>query len=175
MADLNTSNNKASSLLYLREDRIKISLNNFFEANRIFEKEIFNNLDDEQLGMADIRCLLIINLNPGIIFNELLNILDIRKQSLNRVLRSLLKKKFIIIGSAHNIKEIRNKEIQNVDKIFISSLFKKNKNYLGMNRFKLISNYTKKEVVVLGGISKKNIKKLRLINITEFAGIAFFE
>jgi DNA-binding MarR family transcriptional regulator len=96
VADLNTSNNKTSSLLYLREDRIKISLNNFFEANRIFEKEIFNNLDDEQLGMADIRCLLIINLNPGIIFNELLNILDIRKQSLNRVLRSLLKEKFII-------------------------------------------------------------------------------
>ena len=96
VADLNTSNSKVSSLLYLREDRIKISLNNFFEANRIFEKEIFNNLDDEQLGMADIRCLLIINLNPGIIFNELLNILDIRKQSLNRVLRSLLKEKFII-------------------------------------------------------------------------------
>ena len=96
VADLNTSNSKASSLLYLREDRIKISLNNFFEANRIFEKEIFNNLDGEQLGMADIRCLLIINLNPGIIFNELLNILDIRKQSLNRVLRSLLKEKFII-------------------------------------------------------------------------------
>ena len=96
MADLNTSSNKASSLLYLREDRIKISLNNFFEANRIFEKEIFNNLDDEQLGMADIRCLLIINLNPGIIFNELLNILDIRKQSFNRDLRSLLKEKFII-------------------------------------------------------------------------------
>ena len=96
VADLNTSNSKASSLLYLREDRIKISLNNFFEANRIFEKEIFNNLDDEGLGMADIRCLLIINLNPGIIFNELLNILDIRKQSLNRVLRILLKEKFII-------------------------------------------------------------------------------
>ena len=96
MADLNTSTSKVSSLLYLREDRIKISLNNFFEASRIFEKEIFNNLDDEQLGMADIRCLLIINLNPGIIFNELLNILDIRKQSLNRVLRILLKEKFII-------------------------------------------------------------------------------
>ena len=96
VADLNTSNSKASSLLYLREDRIKISLNNFFEANRIFEKEIFNNLDDEELGIADIRCLLIINQNPGIIFNELLNILDIRKQSLNRVLRILLKEKFII-------------------------------------------------------------------------------
>ena len=36
-----------------------------------------------------------------------------------------LKKGFSIIGSAHNIKEIRAKEIQKVDKIFISSLFKK--------------------------------------------------
>ena len=113
MTDLNTSNSKASSLLYLREDRIKISLNNFFEANRIFEKEIFNNLDDEQLGMADIRCLLIINLNPGIIFNELLNILDIRKQSLNRVLRILLKEKFII--QKINLEDGRKKNLYLTD------------------------------------------------------------
>ena len=86
-----------------------------------------------------------------------------------------LKKEFSIIGSAHNIKEIRIKEIQNVDKIFISSLFKKNKNYLGINKFKLISDYTKKRVVVLGGISKNNLKKLKLINVCGFAGISYFE
>ena len=56
-----------------------------------------------------------------------------------------LKKKFNIIGSAHNIKEIKIKEIQNVNSIFISSIFKKNKNYLGLNKFKLISNLTKKK------------------------------
>ena len=39
-------------------------------------------------------------------------------------------KKFNIVGSAHNLKEIRSKENQNVRKIFLSSLFKKNKNYL---------------------------------------------
>ena len=33
------------------------------------------------------------------------------------------KKKFILLGSAHNINEIRVKEIQNVNKIFLSSLF----------------------------------------------------
>ncbi len=86
-----------------------------------------------------------------------------------------LKTKFNIVGSAHNIKEIRTKEIQNVDKIFISSLFKKNKNYLGINKFKLISDYTKKSVVVLGGVSKNNLKKLKLINVFEFAGISYFE
>jgi len=84
-------------------------------------------------------------------------------------------KKFQIIGSAHNLKEIKNKEIQRVDKIILSSLFKKNKNYLGINKFKLMSKLTKKKVVVLGGISKKNIKLLKLLNEPNFAGISYFE
>ncbi len=86
-----------------------------------------------------------------------------------------LKKKFEIIGSAHNHKEIKNKELQKVNKIFLSSLFKKNKNYLGINKFKLLSNLTKKKVVILGGISKKNIKLTKLLNSFEFAGISYFE
>ena len=85
------------------------------------------------------------------------------------------KKKFNLIGSAHNIKELKIKEKQRVSKIFISSVFKKNKNYLGINKFKLISNLTKKKVVALGGISKENIKKLKLLNTSEFAGISYFE
>ena len=86
-----------------------------------------------------------------------------------------LKKKFNIIGSAHNIKEIKTKETQKVNRIFISSIFKKNKNYLGINKFKLISNLTKKKVVALGGISKENLNKLRLLKNSEFAGISYFE
>ena len=85
------------------------------------------------------------------------------------------KKNFKIVGSAHNLREIKIKETQKVDKIFLSSLFKKNKNYLGINKFKLLSQLTRKEVVVLGGISKKNIKKLRILNQSKFAGISFFE
>ena len=86
-----------------------------------------------------------------------------------------LKKKFEIIGSAHNLKEIKIKELQKVNKIFLSSLFKKNKNYLGINKFKLLSNFTQKEVVVLGGISKKNLRKLKILNQSKFAGISYFE
>ena len=85
------------------------------------------------------------------------------------------KKNFRIIGSAHNLKEIRIKEKQNVNKIFLSSLFKKNKNFLGLNRFKLLSKLTIKDIVVLGGISEKNKKKLSLLNQYDFAGISYFE
>ncbi len=85
------------------------------------------------------------------------------------------KKNFKIIGSAHNLKEIRIKENQNVKKICLSSLFKKNKNFLGINRFKLLSKLTMKDIVVLGGISEKNKKKLSLLNQYDFAGISYFE
>ena len=85
------------------------------------------------------------------------------------------KKKFKIIGSAHNLKEIRIKENQNVKKIFLSSLFKKNKNFLGINKFKLLSQLSRKNIVMLGGISKKNEKKLSLLDQSEFAGISYFE
>ena len=85
------------------------------------------------------------------------------------------KKKFNIIGSAHNLKEIKQKEKQNVKKIILSSLFKKNKNFLGINKFKLLAKSTSKDVVVLGGISKENLKSLKLLNNPDFAGISYFE
>ena len=85
------------------------------------------------------------------------------------------KKKFIILGSAHNIYEVNTKELQKVELIFLSSLFKKNQNFLGLNRFKLLSLLTKKPVIALGGILNNNLKKLSLINCSGFAGISFFE
>ena len=85
------------------------------------------------------------------------------------------KKNFKIVGSAHNLKEIRIKENQNVKKIFLSSLFKKNKNFLGINKFKLISKLTKINIVALGGISNKNEKKISLLTQPDFAGISYFE
>ena len=84
-------------------------------------------------------------------------------------------KNFEILGSCHNIREIRIKEIQKVNKLFISSIFKTNKNFLGINKFKKLMNFTKKEVVALGGISKKNLQKLKLLKCREFAGISYFE
>ncbi len=83
------------------------------------------------------------------------------------------KVKFLIIGSAHNLKEIRIKEKQKVSKIFISSIFKK-KNYLGLYKFKNLSKNTKKEIIALGGVSKKNLKKINLLNTDGFAGIGIF-
>ena len=84
-------------------------------------------------------------------------------------------KKFKIIGSAHNLKEIKTKELQKVNTIFLSKIKKKNKNFLDINKFKLLSKLTNKKVVALGGISSQNLKKLKLLNCFGFAGISYFE
>ena len=84
-------------------------------------------------------------------------------------------KNFLLIGSAHNNKEIKIKERQGVSILFLSSVFKKNKNYLGLNKFRLLSNLTRKKIIALGGITKKNLKKLNLLNCDGYAGISFFQ
>ena len=83
-------------------------------------------------------------------------------------------KNFLIIGSAHNIKEIRIKERQGVEQIFLSSIFKKKKNYLGFYRFKELSKLTNKKVIALGGINKNNLKKIDLLKINGYSGISLF-
>ena len=107
-----------------------------------------------------------------------LNLDGVYLPSFNRDLRHLnykIKKSFMVLGSAHNIKEIRFKELQNVELIFISSIFKKNKNYLGLYNFKKLSTFSKKKIIALGGISDLNKKKLGLLNCYGFSGISYFE
>ena len=84
-------------------------------------------------------------------------------------------KEFLLLGSAHNNKEIKMKEKQMVKIIFLSSIFKKNENYLGINKFKLLSKLTNNKIIALGGISNKNLKRLKLVKCFGFAGISFFK
>ena len=89
----------------------------------------------------------------------------------------LLKKNFKLIGSAHNLKEIRIKEKQKVELIFISPLFltKKKRNYLGIYKFLILKNLTKIPVACLGGINSQNIKLIKFIQNLHIGGISMFE
>ena len=88
-----------------------------------------------------------------------------------------VKEKFSIIGSAHSIKEIRIKEKQGVELIFLSPLFKtkKNKKILNPTRFNYLASKTNKKVIALGGITSQNLNKLKMINAFGFAGITIFK
>ena len=91
-------------------------------------------------------------------------------------IKSNFKKKFTIIGSAHSVQEIKIKEQQGVELIFLSPLFKVNKNnkFLNPIKFNLLAAKTKKKVIALGGINQSNLKKLNLVKSYGFAGISYF-
>jgi len=99
-------------------------------------------------------------------FNKKLNVVQIN-----------IKKKFIIIGSAHSVDEIKIKERQGVKLIFLSPLFKTNKKtkYLNPVKFNYLASKTPKKIIALGGITSKNLNKLKMVNAFGFAGITYFE
>ena len=86
------------------------------------------------------------------------------------------KKNFIILGSAHNITEIRQKELQKVNYIFLSPIFitKKSNKFLGICKFNNLVKLTSKKIVCLGGIKKNNIKKIKLLNTYGFSSVSLF-
>jgi thiamine monophosphate synthase len=90
---------------------------------------------------------------------------------------NLEKKKILIIGSAHNQKEIYEKKLQKCSAIFISPIFsiEKSKTFLGLHRFNYLTRINNIRAYGLGGISENNINKLRLFNISGFGGIRIFK
>ena len=89
--------------------------------------------------------------------------------SINRLKNLNLK----IIGSAHNIRELKIKNLQGCKSVFFSRLFKTSylskPEYFGLikfNLFKLKFNY---DLVPLGGIRLSNLNKLKITNCKSFA------
>ena len=91
--------------------------------------------------------------------------------------KNIEKKNLIILGSAHNQKEIHEKILQKCEAIFLSPVFyiDKAKKFLGINKFNYLSNYNNINILALGGISEKNINKLKLLNTKGFGGISIFK
>ena len=122
MTDLNNDTHKGSPLLYLRDDKLKETLNNFFLVYKNFENQILENTNDHNFGIADIRCILVILLYPGITFNELMIRLGITKQSLNRVLKILISEKMVVQEINVKDKRMKNLFLSEASKKIVNSL-----------------------------------------------------
>jgi len=87
------------------------------------------------------------------------------------------RKNFLVMGSAHKIDEIKIKEKQGIELLFISPIFNSNKykKSLGIVKFNLLSRITKIKIVALGGVNKKNLSLLKMTNINAISGIRFIE
>tara|TARA_B100000029_G_scaffold447179_1_gene468783 strand:+ start:1489 stop:1926 length:438 start_codon:yes stop_codon:yes gene_type:complete len=84
-------------LLYLKDDQIKDFIEQIFYAYRETYSDPKKILKKYSFGTAHHRVIHLVERHSGITISGLLNKLKITKQSLNRVLRDLIKSKTITI------------------------------------------------------------------------------
>ena len=77
-------------LLYLTDEQLRQGIEAMFFAYRGFTADPDRILDELSYGRAHHRAVHFINCAPGTTVNNLLSILGVTKQSLNRVLRTLI-------------------------------------------------------------------------------------
>ena len=78
------------NLLFLTDEQLRQGIEAMFFAYRGFTADPDRILSDMAYGRAHHRAIHFINRAPGTTVNNLLNILGVTKQSLNRVLRTLI-------------------------------------------------------------------------------------
>jgi DNA-binding MarR family transcriptional regulator len=84
-------------LLYLKDDQIKDFIEQIFYAYRETYSDPSKVLKKYSFGTAHHRAIHLIERHEGITISGLLDKLKIKKQSLNRVLRDLIKNKTIFL------------------------------------------------------------------------------
>ena len=90
MAEGGTAGPGGESLLFLTDEQLRKGIEAMFFAYRGFTADPDRILGDHAYGRAHHRAIHFINRSPGTTVNNLLNILGVTKQSLNRVLRALI-------------------------------------------------------------------------------------
>lgn len=84
------SSTSGESLLFLTDDQLRKGIEAMFFAYRGFTADPDRILAEKAYGRAHHRAIHFINRSPGTTVNNLLSILGVTKQSLNRVLRALV-------------------------------------------------------------------------------------
>ena len=78
-------------LLYLKDEQLKDLIEKLFIGNREFFSDSKKVLDRYSIGLAHNKVIHLLSMYEGISISELLKRLKVTKQSLNRVLKDLIK------------------------------------------------------------------------------------
>ena len=110
-------------LLYLKDEQIKEFIQLLFYAYRETFADPKEILSKKFFGPAHLRTLNLIERNPGISLSELIFKLKITKQSINRVLRDLIKSKMIKQIKDNIDTRKKNLFLDKEGKIFFDSVY----------------------------------------------------
>jgi len=140
-------------LLYLKDEQIKEFIEKLFLCYRDTFSDSKSVLNKYSLGIAHNKVLHILSVYEGITIGELLNKLKITKQSLNRILRDLIKINVIIFKKDAKDSRVKHVHLNEKGEKIFDEIFSKQKKRI----YNALLSSSAKEVVDFNNVLKKLI------------------
>jgi len=140
-------------LLYLKDEQIKDCIQLLFYAYRETFSDPKEVLSKKFFGPAHLRSLNLIERHPGISLGELIFKLKVTKQSLNRVLRDLIKSKMIKQIKDESDTRKKNLFLDKEGKIFFEAVYNSQRKRI----FNALKNSSSDSVIKFKEVLKKII------------------
>ena len=140
-------------LLYLKDEQIKDFIQLLFYAYRETFSDPKEVLSKKFFGPAHLRSLNLIERHPGISLGELMFKLKVTKQSLNRVLRDLIKSKMILQIQDETDTRKKNLYLDKEGKIFFNTVYNSQKRRI----FNALKSSSSDSVIKFKNVLKKII------------------
>ena len=140
-------------LLYLKDEQIKEFIQLLYYAYRETFSDPSEILSKKFFGPAHLRAMNLIESNPGINLGELIFKLKVTKQSLNRVLRDLIKSKMIRQVQDESDTRKKNLFLDKEGKIFFEMVYNSQKKRI----FNALKNSSSDSVIKFKNVLKKII------------------
>ena len=140
-------------LLYLKDQELKQYIEKIFVGYRETVSDAKKILDKYSIGIAHNKVIHLISLYEGITISELLKKLKITKQSLNRVLKDLIKLNAIIFKKDENDTRIKHVFLTEYGIKLFNEIFSIQKKRI----YNALLSSSAKEVVDFNNVLKKLI------------------
>ena len=142
-------------LLYLKDDHLKEFIEKLFVSYRESFNDAKKTLDKHSLGIAHHKVIHIISVNEGITISNLLKKLKITKQSLNRVIKELIKLEIILFKKGEKDTRLKHVYLTKKGVKIFEEIFSAQKKRI----YNALLNSTSNEVNNFNNVIKKIINE----------------
>ena len=142
-------------LLYLKDDHLKEFIEKLFVSYRESFNDAKKTLDKHSLGIAHHKVIHIISINEGITISNLLKKLKITKQSLNRVIKELIKSDIILFKKGEKDTRLKHVYLTKKGVKIFEEIFSAQKKRI----YNALLNSTSNEVNNFNNVIKKIINE----------------
>jgi len=142
-------------LLYLKDEQLKDFIEKLFMAYRESFSDAKGTLKKHSLGVAHHKVIHLISMYQNITISGLLKKLKITKQSLNRVLKDLIKSNYIFFEKGKKDSRLKHIYLTKTGERIFYEVFLAQKSRI----YKALLNSTSKEVLCFDNVIKRIINE----------------